>query len=270
MKCLVCGFLVVGCALGAAEKPTPHPATTSRTVEVGERTVVPINALILTSTVIVLPDGEKVLDAFAGDTVNWKIDSPKVPTRYVSVKPTQEHVRTDLHVITDHGNDYSFLLSEVSGTNDTFDVKVFVDPDSQLKASINKPAELALASDVERYKKEAEDAENRAKQVATVANAKAAANTEAYRAAYPQTLHFDYEWDKKKGHELGLEQIFRDDRFTYIRTVAEEPASFYEIKDGKPSLVNFKYQDGVYVCPKLVARGELAIGKKKVEFWQKQ
>ncbi len=34
---------------------------------------------------------------------------------------------------------------------------------------------------------------------------------------YPGTLHFDYTWDEKKGKELGLQQIWRDDKFTYLR-----------------------------------------------------
>jgi type IV secretion system protein VirB9 len=38
------------------------------------------------------------------------------------------------------------------------------------------------------------------------------------------------------------------------------------LKDGKPSLINFDFADGLYTVPKEVAHGYLTIGKKKVEF----
>jgi type IV secretion system protein VirB9 len=40
----------------------------------------------------------------------------------------------------------------------------------------------------------------------------------------------------------------------------------YEINDGEPNLVNFKYENGVYVVEKILDRGYLAIGKQKMTF----
>ena len=43
------------------------------------------------------------------------------------------------------------------------------------------------------------------------------AKAETYRSQYPGSLHFDFTWDEKKGKELGLQQIWHDDKFTYLR-----------------------------------------------------
>ena len=40
----------------------------------------------------------------------------------------------------------------------------------------------------------------------------------------------------------------------------------YEIKDGKPNLVNFDYVNGVFIIRKVVDQGYLAIGKAKLHF----
>jgi hypothetical protein len=38
------------------------------------------------------------------------------------------------------------------------------------------------------------------------------------------------------------------------------------VKDGKGSLINFDFSNGLYTVPKELDNGYLAIGKKKVEF----
>ena len=92
------------------------------------------------------------------------------------------------------------------------------------------------------------------------------ARVEGYRSQYPGSLHFDYTWDRKKGKELGLQQIWRDDKFTYLRGQFQETPALYELKDKKGSLINFDYSNGLYTVPKELEHGYLAIGKQKVEF----
>ena len=36
--------------------------------------------------------------------------------------------------------------------------------------------------------------------------------------------------------------IFHDDRFTYIQANPEETPALYEMKDGKPNLINFQFK----------------------------
>jgi len=65
---------------------------------------------------------------------------------------------------------------------------------------------------------------------------------------------------------LGLQQIWRDDRFTYLRGQFQETPALYELKDGKGSLINFDFSNGLYTVPKTVLVGYLAIGKQRVDF----
>lgn len=92
------------------------------------------------------------------------------------------------------------------------------------------------------------------------------AQAEKDRGQYPGQLHFDYAWDQKKGASLGLQQVWRDEKFTYLRGKFQETPALYELKDGKPSLINYDYANGLYTVPQMVANGYLAIGKRKVEF----
>jgi type IV secretion system protein VirB9 len=94
----------------------------------------------------------------------------------------------------------------------------------------------------------------------------AQAKAEQFRSAYPGSLHFDYDWDGKKGRQLGLQQVWRDDKFTYLRGAFQETPALYELKDGKGSLINFDFNAGLYTVPKQLDHGYLAIGKQKVEF----
>ena len=60
---------------------------------------------------------------------------------------------------------------------------------------------------------------------------------------------------------------------TAPRTVVadpEETPTLYEVRDGKPNLVNFEYKDGVYVAEKVIDRGYLAVGKSRLLFVRKE
>jgi hypothetical protein len=60
--------------------------------------------------------------------------------------------------------------------------------------------------------------------------------------------------------------IYHDDKFTYIRANPTELPTLYELKDGTPNLVNLQVQNGVYIVPKVLDRGELVAGKQKLVF----
>ena len=44
--------------------------------------------------------------------------------------------------------------------------------------------------------------------------------------------------------------------------------ALYELKDGKPGLLNFQVQNGTYIVPKVLDRGYLSLGKERFEFLQ--
>ena len=260
----VCMMLATS-LLHASTETHPLQPSAPRTVIVSEAETPPqVRAGLLQSTLIVLPAEEKVANVFAGDTVNWIFDGGHVASRFISVKPKTANVATDIHIVSDHGNEYTLTLREVSNDSDPhFDSKVFINPGDQ--AAKDRLAQIPVfvpAAELDKAKQEAAAAK-----AAQTAELKAEqSKAEQYRSEYPGSLHFDYVWDEKKAKELGLQQIWRDDKFTYLRGVFQETPALYELKDKKPSLINFDFNGGLYTVPKLLDSGYLAIGKQKVEF----
>jgi type IV secretory pathway VirB9-like protein len=236
-----------------------------RTVVVSATAAPPVvRAALLQSTLIELPPEEQVANVFAGDTVDWVFDGGHVASRFISIKPTVANSMTDIHIISDHGNEYTLELQEVSGDPDPhFDSTVFIIPGD--KGARERLIELPVfvpASELDQAKQQIAAA--RADEEATLRAEQT--KEEKYRSQYPGTLRFDFTWDRSKGDALGLHEIWHDDKFTYLRGQFQETPALYEVKDGKPSLINFDFSSGLYTVPKELERGYLAIGKQKVEF----
>jgi Conjugal transfer protein len=81
-------------------------------------------------------------------------------------------------------------------------------------------------------------------------------------------LKFDYRY-KQNDAPFNIASIFHDDHFTYIKSDAQEKFTLYEVRDGAPNLINYDLRDGVYVIPKILDRGYVEIGKKRMEFERK-
>src|SRR6267378_2936611 len=133
MKPLIPIVVTVGLALASASLHATTPAhplqpNAPRSVTVSEAETPPvIRAGLLQSTLIVLPAEEKVASVFAGDTVDWAFDGGHVASRFISVKPKVANGSTDIHIVSDHGNEYTLQLREISGEDDShFDSKVFI------------------------------------------------------------------------------------------------------------------------------------------------
>lgn len=236
-----------------------------RTVTVSESQTPPvIRAGLLQSTLIVLPAEEKVANVFAGDTVDWVFDGGHVASRFISVKPKTANGSTDIHIVSDHGNEYTLQVREISDDPDAhYDSKVLIElGDKAAKDRLTQLPVFVPAADLDKAKQEVAAA-----QAAQAATLKAEqTKEETYRSQYPGSLHFDYVWDEKKGKELGLQQIWHDDKFTYLRGQFQETPALYEVKDKKPSLINFDFANGLYTVPKQVDNGYLSIGKQRVDF----
>jgi type IV secretory pathway VirB9-like protein len=252
-------------AAGPADVKHPLFPSAPRTVVIANSETPPVvRAGLLQSTLILLPAEEKVATVFGGDTSSWVFDGGHVASRFISIKPKIAGSSTDVHIVSDHGNEYTLQLREVSQDGDPhFDSKVFVTPGDQ--AGKDKLAAMPVfvpAAELDRAKREAAEA------TAKEATERKAAETkaEAYRSQYPGKLHFDYTWDRKKAGLLGLEEVWRDDKFTYLRGKFQETPVLYETKDGKGSLINWDYSDGLYTVPKTVLQGYLTIGKQRVDF----
>ncbi len=251
-------FIVSGSLVRAAE--------TARIVHYSESDIVTIYTKVRFSTLIVLPANEEILDFTTGDKDFWVINGVH---NLCYVHPAQPGIETNLNLVTASGHIYSFLLKEISGDpNERPDLKVFVVPKNDADLSgIEGHVAYVRASEVAVYQHEAHQARLEAARAIQKAKASAQAATTRFRENYPAQLRFDYRYAKKaKRRPFLVTAIYHDTKFTYIKCHAQEKPTVYEVKDGKPSLVNFDLENGVYIIPEIVDRGYLAIGKKKVRF----
>ena len=102
---VACGLVLTGTA-SASGPTTPElkhlQPNAPRTVTISEADTPPvIRAALLQSTLILLPNEEKVANVFAGDTVDWVFDGGHVASRFISVKPKVAGSTTDVHIVSD-------------------------------------------------------------------------------------------------------------------------------------------------------------------------
>ena len=241
----------------------------ARTVRYTQTDIVTIHAKVRFSNLIVLPANEEILDFTTGDRDYWIINGGH---NLCYVHPAATGIRSNLNLITAGGHVYSFMLSEVSkqpGLDP--DLKVFVVPkDDSGIVTLNSPTNLVRQSEAQAYKQEAEAAEAQLIQATKQAEAHAQEEITRYREQYPSKLHFDYTYKSHAAKAPFLvTAIYHDDKFTYLKSDAREKPTIYEIKDGKPNLVNFDFENGVYIIPEIIDHGYLAVGKKKASFERK-
>jgi type IV secretory pathway VirB9-like protein len=238
----------------------------ARTVKYAETDIVAVHAKIRFSTLIVLPANEEILDATTGDKEFWIINGAH---NLCYLHPAQQGIRSNLNLITSTGHVYSFLLTEISNEPGAdADLKIFVErkEESTISGASAVPP-LARASDVQAYKTAVDSARADAAQAVHAAEDRAQKEISQYREQYAGKLAFDYSYNVKAARApFSISAIYHDDKFTYIKSSAQEKPTIYEVKDGKPNLVNFDLANGVYVIPKIVDSGYLALGKRKLMF----
>ena len=248
-----------------------HPtAETARVVKYGQDDIVTVHAKLRYSTLIVLPENEEILDFTTGDKDFWIINGAH---NLCYIHPAQAGIRSNLNLITASGHVYSFLLEEISNEpNVEPDLKIFIEPKEQSGVGTDAFARtFVAASEVDAYQREIQSVRDQAAAQVKAAEAGAKQQIEKFRSEYPTQLQFDYELGPKAMREPFLvSAIFHDGRFTYIKCAASEKPAIYEIKDGKPNLINFDLDNGMYIAPKIMDGGYLAIGKKKVSFTRHQ
>ena len=99
-------------------------ATGIREVTASERSLMQLNTKIRYTTMIVLPEGEEILDVVCGDKDFWVISATQ---NIAHVKPAKEGAATNLNLVTASGMVYSFLLTE--GKSAQPDLKLYVTAD---------------------------------------------------------------------------------------------------------------------------------------------
>jgi len=223
---------------------------TARTVRYHANDIVPVRAKMRYTTLIQLPASEKILEVATGDKDFWIID---VVNNLCFLHPAKEGIHSNLNLITDKANVYSFTLDDIESGEP--DLKVVIEPsDPSSIAAASVPSKLVSATEVAAAQLSAQSAENHARQT-----------IDQFRSEYPtRNLKFDYVYRNKKPFEVAA--IYEDNQFTYVRSSAPEKFAVYELNDGKPNLIDFQLEDGTYVLPKVVDHGYLAIGKHKLNF----
>ena len=238
----------------------------ARVVKYSKEDIIPVHAKLRFSTLIVLPEDEEILDFTTGDKEFWIINGAH---NLCYVHPAQAGIRSNLNLITASGHVYSFLLTEISSQSGAEpDLKIFIEP----KERSGFAAKTGLggyisAAEAEAYKKELALLRAETAEQVHAAKAREAEEVNRFRAGYAAKLAFDYSFDPKAAREPFLvTAIYHDDLFTYIRSGAREKPALYEIKDGKPNLISFQFEHGVYIAPKIIDSGYLIIGKRKFTF----
>ena len=105
--------------------PSPSLASAQavRDVTYSDRQVIPVKTQVRFTTVLVLPEGEEILDFVCGDKDFWIVSGAQ---HLAYVKPAKEKAATNLNLVTASGRVYSFLLRE---STDEPDLKVYVTPE---------------------------------------------------------------------------------------------------------------------------------------------
>lgn len=257
---LVVLFALLGCI------PAVYGDSPARTVKYSETDIIAIHAKVRFSTLIVLPVNEEILDATTGDKEFWIINGAH---NLCYLHPAQQGIRSNLNLITSSGHVYSFLLTEISGEpKSELDLKIFVErkDESTLGGPLGTPP-LARASEVQAYKTAVEAARTDAAIAVQAAEDRAQREISQYREQYAGRLAFDYTYNANAARPpFSISAIYHDDKFTYIKCSAQEKPTIYEVKEGKPNLINFELENGVYVIPKILDQGYLVVGSKKLNF----
>jgi type IV secretory pathway VirB9-like protein len=251
--------VVVFCIVVSVVTPTVGTAQTTgiREVSASSRSLIPLQTRLRYTTMIILPEEDEILDVLVGDKDFWVISATH---NIAHVKPAKEGAATNLNLVTASGSVYSFLLSEKNGAGGP-DLKIYVTADPSTPREKPKYYSAAQVESIQAELKEARAAVD-------AAGRRAEETIAAYQEQYPSRLQFAYGSPKYEKPFL-VKSIWHDGQFTYIKSDAGELPALYEIKDGKPSLLNFQVQHGgTYVVPKVLEQGYLALGKERFTFAQ--
>jgi type IV secretion system protein VirB9 len=227
----------------------------ARTVQYHSQDIVPIHAKLKYTTLIEVPPTEKIMEAATGDKDFWVVD---VVGNFCFVHPAKAGISSNLNLITDKGNIYSFTLQDVTGSSQPPDLKVLIEPaDHSSIVAASGPPQFVPAAQLE---------QSQTQLAALQSHVNDAVNE--YKSAYQTQLKFDYVY-RANEPPFDITSIYHDDKFTYVKTNAPEKFSIYEMKDGKPNLISYELREGTYIIPKVMDSGYFELGKKRLEFSRK-
>src|SRR5689334_18671075 len=255
--------LIVAPLAAQSDAPSARPRG-ARTGVYHARDLVPVRAKLHYTTLLVLPDGDAVVEATCGDKDVWIVN---VRGALVSVKPAKAGAETNLNLVTTSGQVYAFILTEVSDPKGQDpDFTVYLEPDDPAVAAAGRDhPKYVPAQQVEDFRAQAELAREDARRATESARAALDHELTTFRTTYPSGLQFPYRF-KADRKPFFVHAMFHDDHLTFIQARAAELPSLYELKDGAPNLVNFEVRDGTYIVPKILDSGYLMLGKQRFVF----
>ena len=244
------------------------PTLGTKVIEYGERDVARLKAKLRYTTLIVLPKNEQILDFTCGDKEFWIVSGTQ---NFAYVKPAKVNSQTNLNLITASGNVYSFVLTEVSEIPGAEpDLKVFVElKEGSMVSAMNGAPKFVAASQVDDFRQQVEIAKEETRETKRSAQVAIDHEINKYRADYSTALRFTYQFERDKKPFL-VTAMYHDDKFTFIQASPQETPALYEIKDGKPNLIDFDYRNGTYVIGKILDSGYLSIGKARMNFTRQE
>jgi type IV secretion system protein VirB9 len=253
MKCPL--IFIAGIALALPSVAAVAQDASARTVQYHSQDIVAIHAKLKYTTLIEIPATEKIMEAATGDKDFWIVD---VVGNFCFVHPAKAGISSNLNLITDKGNIYSFTLQDVSGSTDAPDLKVIVEPaDRSSIVAASGPPQFVPAAQLEQTQQALAAVQSHVTQA-----------VDEYKSAYPLSLKFDYSFHANE-EPFDITAIYHDDKFTYIKSTAQEKFSVYEMRDGKPNLITYELNNGTYIIPKVMDSGYVELGKKRLEFTRK-
>ena len=236
---------------------------------------VPIQARVRHTTVIVLPPSETILDFVAGDTTTWAVTGS---ANVAYLKPGEEAISTNIVLVCQSGNIYSFKVTESDQTNP--DLVVYIDypgahvdeeEPTDTRPVLHEPKYVSRM-DVAVYQEAAKRAEENARTAWSRAEERMQQAIDQFRSTYPTLIRFEYRLDKKAASRpFQIAGMWHDGRFTYVRSHATESPALYETRDGDPSLVSYELTpDGLYVVNRVLEDGHFQIGKQRAKWWRQE
>ena len=149
-------------------------------------------------------------------------------------------------------------MQDISTSADSPDLKVIVEPaDRSAIVAASGPPQFVPAAQLAQ-----------SQQQLAVMQSHVTQAVDEYKSAYPLQLKFDYTFRANEA-PFDIQSIYHDDKFTYIKTTAPEKFSVYEMRDGKPNLLNYELRDNTYIIPKVMDNGYVELGKKRMDFTRK-
>jgi type IV secretion system protein VirB9 len=160
-----------------------------RTIRYHSRDLIALHAKLRYTTLIVLPDGDEVVEATCGDKEFWIVNARGT---LVSVKPAKQGSETNLNLVTTSGQVYAFVLTEVSDAKGKDpDLTVYLEPDDPASAmAAHERPKYVPAQQVDDFRAQADLARDEARRTTEAARTALEHGLTMFRTTYPLELRF--------------------------------------------------------------------------------